>query len=129
MLTVMCYIFTENFVLGGQVFPVMSSSNRHGKKRIASQVDLFLHSPKILLKQTLFVSSLIVFEGFPTRMVYPHYISCLRYTILVGNPRFVCLCCGAGDTLLSFAFSCLFLSSFFFYVLLFSSICTSYRSV
>ena len=24
---------------------------------------------------------------FPTRMVYLHYISCLRYTILVGNPR------------------------------------------
>ena len=22
----------------------------------------------------------------PTRMVYLHYISCLRYTILVGNP-------------------------------------------
>ena len=27
------------------------------------------------------------FQGFPTRMVYLHYISCLRYTILVGNPR------------------------------------------
>ena len=25
--------------------------------------------------------------GFPTRMVYLHYISCLRYAILVGNPR------------------------------------------
>ena len=27
------------------------------------------------------------FQGFPTRMVYLHCISCLRYTILVGNPR------------------------------------------
>ena len=25
--------------------------------------------------------------GFPTRMVYLHYISCVRYTILVGNPQ------------------------------------------
>ena len=36
-------------------------------------------------------------QGFPTRMVYLYYISCLGYTILVGNPRniklsvFVCL--------------------------------------
>ena len=27
-------------------------------------------------------------RGFPTRMVYLYYISCLRYTILVGNPRY-----------------------------------------
>ena len=26
-------------------------------------------------------------RGFPTRMVYLYYISCLRYTILAGNPR------------------------------------------
>ena len=26
-------------------------------------------------------------RGFPTRMVYLRYISCLRYTILVGNPQ------------------------------------------
>ena len=26
-------------------------------------------------------------RGFPTRMVYLYYISCLTYTILVGNPR------------------------------------------
>ena len=26
-------------------------------------------------------------QGFPARMVYLHYISCLRYTILVGNPQ------------------------------------------
>ena len=25
-------------------------------------------------------------RGLPTRMVYLYYISCLRYTILVGNP-------------------------------------------
>ena len=29
-----------------------------------------------------------IFRGFPTRMVYLYYLSCLRYTILVGNPRF-----------------------------------------
>ena len=28
------------------------------------------------------------YRGFPTRMVYLHYISCLRYTILVGNPQY-----------------------------------------
>ena len=26
---------------------------------------------------------------FRTRMVYLHYISCLRYTILAGNPGYV----------------------------------------
>ena len=31
------------------------------------------------------------FRGFPTRMVYLCYIPCFRYTILVGNPRFVFL--------------------------------------
>ena len=30
-----------------------------------------------------------IFQGFPTRMVYLYYISCLRYTGLVGDPRFV----------------------------------------
>ena len=30
----------------------------------------------------------ITFRGFPTRTVHLDYISCLRYTILVGNPRF-----------------------------------------
>ena len=29
------------------------------------------------------------YRGFPTRMVHLYYISCLRYTILVGNPRYV----------------------------------------
>ena len=28
------------------------------------------------------------YAGFPTRMVYLYYIACLRYTILVGNPRY-----------------------------------------
>ena len=31
-----------------------------------------------------------IWRGFPTRMVYLYYISCLRYTILVGNPRWIC---------------------------------------
>ena len=29
----------------------------------------------------------VPYWGFPTRMVYLYYIACLRYTILVGNPR------------------------------------------
>ena len=29
------------------------------------------------------------YQGFPTRMVYLYYMSCLRYTILVRNPRHV----------------------------------------
>ena len=29
------------------------------------------------------------YQGFPTRMVYLFYISYLRVTILVGNPRYV----------------------------------------
>ena len=35
---------------------------------------------------------LFVYRGFPTRMVYLYYISCLRYTILVGNPRYTPIC-------------------------------------
>ena len=30
--------------------------------------------------------STLPYQGFSTRMVYLYYISCLRYTILVGNP-------------------------------------------
>ena len=30
-----------------------------------------------------------IYRGFPTRMVYLYYISCLRYTILVGNPQYI----------------------------------------
>ena len=30
-------------------------------------------------------------RGFPTRMVHLRYMSCLRYTILVRNPRFLLL--------------------------------------
>ena len=33
-----------------------------------------------------------IIRGFPTRMVYLHYISCLRYTILVGIPRNATAC-------------------------------------
>ena len=29
------------------------------------------------------------YRGFRIRMVCLHYISCLRYTILVGNPRYI----------------------------------------
>ena len=31
---------------------------------------------------------LVIYRGFPTRMVYFCYISCLRYTILAGSPRY-----------------------------------------
>ena len=30
-----------------------------------------------------------IYRGFPTRMMYLHYISCLGYTILVGNHRYL----------------------------------------
>ena len=35
------------------------------------------------------VSERSTFPGFPTTMVYLYYISCLRYTILAGNPSFL----------------------------------------
>ena len=38
----------------------------------------------------------VYIEGFPTRMVYIHYMSCLRYTILVGNPRIIVHAVGPG---------------------------------
>ena len=31
----------------------------------------------------------ISYRGFPTTVAYFYCISCLRYTILVGNPRYV----------------------------------------
>ena len=37
-------------------------------------------------------------RGFPTRMVYIYYISCLRYTILVGNPRIVYFVKSPGES-------------------------------
>ena len=36
--------------------------------------------------------SIHAYQGFLTRMVYLYYISCLKYTILVGYPRFLCMC-------------------------------------
>ena len=44
--------------------------------------------------QTQFLSSFgtghpLIYQGFPTRMVYLYYISCLRYTILAGNPQYM----------------------------------------
>ena len=33
---------------------------------------------------------LYTYWGFPTSMVYLYCISCVRYTILVGNPRYSC---------------------------------------
>ena len=31
-----------------------------------------------------------IYRGFPIRMMYLHYTSCSRYTILVGNPQYYC---------------------------------------
>ena len=46
------------------------------------------------VKQPTNNNNLLWFRGFRTRMVYLDYITCLRYTILVGNPRsfFYSLC-------------------------------------
>ena len=41
---------------------------------------------KALLKSIGVHGFMVIYQGFPTRMVYPYDISCLRYTILVGNP-------------------------------------------
>ena len=45
-------------------------------------------SPENKVRQTI-----PIYRGFPTRMVYLYYISCLRYTILVGNPRYMGMVC------------------------------------
>ena len=57
-----------------------------------------------------------VFQGFPNRMVHLYYISCLRYTILVGEPsicpvveRFFCLVI-CQSILLSVSFAAVSLS-------------------
>ena len=50
--------------------------------RVFAQNDFILESSPIM----------VVCRGFPTRMVHLYYISCLRYTILVGNARCVSLC-------------------------------------
>ena len=60
----------ENFPRGG------SNPQHCGQRAQALPTELF-RPPRA-----------VVFRGFPTRMVYLYYISCLRYTILVGNSRF-----------------------------------------
>ena len=52
----------------------------------------------ILLAKNSFIPHYLpwIYWGFPTRMVYLYCMSCLRYTILVGNPWYVLskvLCC------------------------------------
>ena len=58
--------------------------------------QLFLtHLPGLLLSTVsvhlLLTLLLSAYRGFPTRKVYLYYISCLRYTILVGNHRYTLL--------------------------------------
>ena len=40
-------------------------------------------------KSVFLIFTLIPYRGFPTRMVYLYFISCFRYTILVGNPWYL----------------------------------------
>ena len=57
-------------------------------------MEQFYTSPKVRWNSFTFdmvTDRMVVYQGFPTRMVYLYYISCLRYTILVGNPRFIIL--------------------------------------
>ena len=42
------------------------------------------------------IVSLFIYHGFPTRIVHLYYISCLKYTILAGNPRYMPLCVCVG---------------------------------
>ena len=46
------------------------------------------HSEVQLFNCMVKIYQMATYQGFPTRMVYLYYISCLRYTILVGNPRY-----------------------------------------
>ena len=56
--------------------------------------SIFFHVP--ILTVCVFAQSVCVLlityllnnRGFLTRMMYLYYISCLRYTILIGNPRY-----------------------------------------
>ena len=71
-----------------------------------SDIFMYLSSPILLLhlyqvllhsssNDTCVISwSFSLWWGFPTRMVYLYYMSCLRYTILVGNPW--CVYCLVG---------------------------------
>ena len=47
-----------------------------------------LHTEQLESDEPTLLCSKGPFRGFPTRMVYLCYISCLRHTILAGNPRF-----------------------------------------
>ena len=68
-----------------------------------------------------------IYQGFLTRMVYLKYDLSYRYTILVGNPRYVirlCIatlripCSCALFCLFLCCFACLFVCCFYFFVLL-----------
>ena len=81
--------FLQIFVIIFQKNHLNTHSNSFPEKSFEHRVDLH----KLKQIQTMGFSE--VYRGFPTRMVYLHYISCLRYTILVGNLRY-----GSGFDLL-----------------------------
>ena len=53
--------------------------------RACSRMCLYHRRPRYL-QETGFKTE-TTNRGSPTRMLYLYYISCLRYTVLVGNPR------------------------------------------
>ena len=59
-----------------------SSDRRRGRRRSSS----CLGSICILVEAAAAAVVVAVYRGFPTRKVCLYYISCLRYTVLVGNP-------------------------------------------
>ena len=68
--------------------------------KLATITDLLIISPLLIERRR-------ANRGFPTRMVYLHYISCLRYTILVRNPwnaEIVHICHTYRTSLWSFPF-------------------------
>ena len=44
--------------------------------------------PSLHFSPPSYLFTFTTYRGFSTRLVYLHYISCLRYTILVGNPQY-----------------------------------------
>ena len=85
------YSISESVLFSGSTVsesPYCSGAQQYLSLRVCgiSESVLFERLYSIATQAPMFES--LVYRGFPTRRVYLHYISCLRYTILVGNPRY-----------------------------------------
>ena len=68
-----------------QTGPCLASQSVEGGAGLQGVVGVLRTCATLMFVWRNFCS---IYRGFPTRMVYLDYITCLRYTIVVRNPRY-----------------------------------------